>query len=95
MGHVCYWCGGGHQDEDCGRAPISKRDHESELRRLLAWAVGWIEDINSIPGLEIEEREGVPDASIWISAHKAAQWLGQHDGTSVCTDPRFNHLRGK
>lgn len=90
MSHVCYWCGGGHQDDDCERAPTTR-----STQRLLAWAVGWIEDIKGIPGQQIEEREGVPDASLWISAHKAARWDGEHNGTSVCTDFRFNHLRKK
>ena len=59
---------------------------EAYLRHLLAWAVGWIEDLNGIPMQQVEEREGVPDASLWTSAHRAARWQGRH--APVCTDTR-------
>lgn len=59
-------------------------DEEKYLRYLISWAVGWIESENRIPGQQVEENEGSPDASIWLSLHKAARWNGIH----ICRDDR-------
>lgn len=57
------------------------------LRHLLAWAAGWIEDQQAIPGLQVDEREGVADATEWVSLHRNAHWRGDHK--PLCTDKRF------
>lgn len=79
-----------HQDTihyDCNSAACRAANGRDgyDSKRLFAWAVSWIESIHGIPMQDIGEREGINDASMWLSLHKAAKW----DGFHVCRDPRF------